>query len=76
MANILEQEWHNYFMQLNEMEKKSVVLMLKAFLQQRNQDTGRISLEQYNKEIDEALAEVEAGNYITQEEMEKRAAKW
>jgi predicted transcriptional regulator len=76
MANVLEQEWHNYFLQLNEMEKKSVVLMLKAFLQQRNQDTGRISLEQYNKEIDEALAEVEAGNYITQDEMEKRAAEW
>ena len=76
MANVSEQEWHNYFLQLNEMEKKSVVLMLKAFLQQRNQDTDRISLEQYNKEIDEALAEVEAGNYITQEEMEKRAAKW
>ena len=76
MANVSEQEWHDYFLQLNEMEKKSVVLMLKAFLQQRNQDTDRISLEQYNKEIDEALAEVEAGNYITQEEMEKRAAKW
>ena len=76
MANVSEQEWHDYFLQLNEMEKKSVVLMLKAFLQQRNQDTDRISLEQYNKEIDEALAEVEAGNYITQDEMEKRAAKW
>jgi predicted transcriptional regulator len=76
MANVLEQEWHNYFLQLNEMEKKSVVLMLKAFLQQRNQDTGRISLEQYNKEIDEALAVVEAGNYITQDEMEKRVAEW
>ena len=76
MANVSEQEWHNYFLQLNEMEKKSVVMMLKAFLQQRNQDTDRISLEQYNKEIDEALAEVEVGNYITQEEMEKRAAKW
>jgi hypothetical protein len=31
MANVLEQEWHNYFLQLNEMEKKSVVLMLKDF---------------------------------------------
>ena len=41
-----------------------------------NEDTGSISIEQYNKEIDEALAEVEAGNYITQEEMEKQAAKW
>jgi predicted transcriptional regulator len=50
--------------------------MLKTFLQRRNEDTDRISLEQYNKEIDEALAEAEAGNYITQKEMEKRAAKW
>ncbi|HRO45179.1 hypothetical protein [Agriterribacter sp.] len=76
MANALEQEWNNYFVQLNELERKSVLLMLKTFLQRHNEDTDRISMEQYNKEIDEALTEVEAGNYITQDEMEKRAAKW
>ena len=76
MANALEQEWHNYFVQLNEVERKSILLMLKTFLQRRNEDADRISIEQYNKEIDEALAEVEAGNYINQDEMEKRAAKW
>jgi hypothetical protein len=76
MANVLEQEWHSYFVQLNEVERKSVLLMLKTFLLRRNEDTDRISIEQYNKEIDEALAEAEAGNYITQDEMEKRAAKW
>ena len=76
MANALEQDWNNYFVQLNELERKSVLLMLKALLQRRNEDTDRISMEQYNKEIDEALTEVEAGNYITQDEMEKRAAKW
>lgn len=63
-------------MQLNEVEKKSVLLMLKTFLQRRNDDAGRTSMEQYNKEIDEALAEAEAGKYISQDEMEKRAAKW
>lgn len=76
MANVLEQEWHSYFKQLNEVERKSVLLMLKTFLQRRPKNDGRISLEQYNKEIDEALAEVAAGNYITQEEMEKQAARW
>ena len=30
-----------------------------------------VSLEQYNKEIDEGLAEAEAGDFITQAEMEK-----
>lgn len=40
MANVLEQEWHNYFTKLNEMERKSVVLMLKTFLQQRDENTN------------------------------------
>lgn len=76
MANVLEQEWQSYFVQLNDVERKSVLLLLKTFLQRRHEDEGRISIDQYNKEIDEALAEVAAGNYITQEEMEKKAAKW
>ena len=76
MANLLEQEWHSYFEQLNEQERKSVLLMLKTFLLGRHKNEGRISLEQYNVEVDEALAEAVAGNYITQEEMEKRATKW
>ena len=77
MANALDKELGCYLKQLNEAEKKSVLLMLKTFLQGRNQESaGRISIEQYNKEIDEALAQVAEGDYITQEEMEKRAAKW
>jgi hypothetical protein len=76
MANVLEKEWQQYFKQLNETEKKSVLLMLKAFLSSRKEGTGRISIEQYNKEIDEAIEEAERDEYITQEEMEKQAAKW
>ncbi len=66
----------NLFLQLNEAEKKSVLLLLKTFLAGREKTEDHISLEQYNMEIDEAWAEAEAGNYITQEEMEKQAAKW
>ena len=76
MADVLDKEMFNYFTQLNEAEKKSVVQMLKTFLKGRQDNPGRISIEQYNKEIDEAIAEVASGNYITQEEMERRAAKW
>ena len=35
-----------------------------------------VSIEQYNKEIDEALAEAEEGDFITQAEMEKQVSKW
>lgn len=76
MANGIDKELGSYLKQLNEAEKKSVLLMLKTFLKGRSEDTVRISIEQYNREIDEALAEAEAGDFITQEEMEKKAAKW
>lgn len=74
--NVSEKEWQNYFVQLNEAEKRSVLLMLKVFLQRRDADAERTSIEQYNKEIDDALAEVQEGHYISQDEMEKIAAKW
>lgn len=45
MANALEEEWNNYFVQLNKLERKSVLLMLKTFLQRHNEDTDRISME-------------------------------
>lgn len=76
MNDVLEQEWNSYFIGLNEMEKKSVLLMLKTLLQHRNLDSARISIEDYNREIDEALEEADNGNYITQDQMEKRASEW
>jgi len=71
MINTLENEWQRYFVQLTEAEQKSVILMLKIFLQRRRQDVEEINIEAYNKEIDEALAEVEEGNYISQNEMKR-----
>jgi hypothetical protein len=76
MASVLDKELGSYLKQLNEAEKKSVLLMLKTFLQGRKGSAVRISIEQYNREIDEALAQVSEGDYITQNEMEKQAAKW
>ena len=35
-----------------------------------------INIEQYNKEIDEAIARVEAGDYYTQAEVEQMAKDW
>ena len=76
MESLLDQQLQRCFEQLNEPEKKSVLLMLKTFLNSRAGTVDNISIYQYNREIDEALAEAEAGNYITQDEMEKQAAKW
>jgi len=45
----------NYFSQLNEQEKKSVIQMLKVFLNTRSENTKRVSIEQYNIELDKAM---------------------
>lgn len=76
MASILEKELFGYILQLDEAEKKSVLQMLKTFLKSRNKKVSRISIEQYNKEIDDAIARVEAGEFYTQEEVEKMSKEW
>jgi predicted transcriptional regulator len=36
----------------------------------------RISIEQYNKEIDASIADIEAGNHHTQEEVKEMVKQW
>ncbi|MFT4203854.1 MAG: hypothetical protein QM610_08050 [Chitinophagaceae bacterium] len=74
MATITEREWQTYFFQLDEVQKKSVVLLLKSFLKDGEQP--QIDIVQYNREIEEALADIDAGNHLTQEELEKQASRW
>ena len=76
MAKALEQELFQYILQLDEAEKKSVLQMLKTFLKGREIKAPRVTIEQYNKEIDEAIARVEAGEYYTHEEAERMAKDW
>ena len=76
MANVLDKEMINYFTRLNEAEKKSVVQMLKTFLISRGETAGRISIEQYNQEIDEAMEEIKNGEVLSHEEVVKMAKGW
>lgn len=71
----LDDKMYDYFMQLNEAEKKSVVQMLKTFLQSRKA-SERITVEQYNKEIEEAEAEIERGESYSHEAVVKMSKQW
>ena len=76
MEKELEYEMYNYFTQLNDAEKKSVIQMLKVFLKSRKVVSERISIEQYNQELQEAEAEFQKGDYISHEEFVKMIKKW
>ena len=47
-----------------------------ALLEDDIKQFKNVSIDEYNKEIDEALAEANTSSYITQEQMEKQAARW
>jgi hypothetical protein len=75
-TQVIDQQMVEYFMQLNNAEKKSVVQLIKTFLETRNQSPQRISIEQYNLELHEAEAEIERGEFYTQEQVEEEMKKW
>jgi len=47
-----------------------------AILEADSKNDKRVSIEQYNIELDEAEARIEAGEYYTQDEVEEMAQKW
>lgn len=64
MPKVIDEEMHDYFMQLNDAEKKSVVLMLKTFMKSRQAAIENINIIEYNNELADAEAEFEKGNHI------------
>lgn len=71
-APSLDSEFNRYWSLLTPVQKESLLSVIKSFVIPRE----RISVEQYNKEIDEAIARVEAGEFYTQEEVEKMSKEW
>lgn len=71
-AHSLDSEFNRYWSLLTPVQKESLLSVIKSFVIPRE----RTSVENYNKEIDEAIARVEAGDYYTQEEVEKMSKDW
>ena len=74
-APTISQEMLNYFLQLNDAEKKSVLELVKTFLMSRKNEFTPQTVEEYNEELERADAEIEAGEFIPHEEVMKRYHK-
>ena len=62
--------------ELQQVEDISLLQAIKAVLYYGLKNEGHISIEQYNRELDEANVRVASGKFITQEDLEKEAAQW
>ena len=74
-AQSLEMEFDKYWSKLTIVEKESLLAVAKNYVQLKD-DTDRISIEQYNKEIDEAMARMDAGEFHTHEEVVEMSKTW
>ena len=74
-TTILKEEMLTYFSRLNREEQQSILAMVKTFINSRNTEFGPVTLDEYNRELEEADAEIEAGDFITHDEVKKKYLK-
>ena len=74
MPQVIDKQIYEYLPLLGNDEKKSILTVIKSFLHLKQE--SQINIEQYNKEIDEALLQIKNGEFITQEDFEEEAKTW
>lgn len=71
-ATPLDKELMQYWPILTVVQQESLLRTIKAMV---HPELG-VSIEQYNREIDEAIARVEAGQFTTHEDVVKMSKNW
>ncbi len=62
--------------EIEQLEDVSLLRVLRSMLHYGLKNEGRVTLEQYNKEIEEADAEIEKGELLTHEMALKEIRSW
>ena len=70
-TSTLRTQMLEYFARLSDAEQRSVLQRLKTFTEGRD-NFQPMSIEEYNRELEEADAEIETGHYIIHEELKKK----
>lgn len=73
--HLLDNEFNRYWLMLTAVEKESLLNVAKTYVQLKQNATDT-DIEQYNKEIDEAVARVKAGEFYTHEEVLNMSKEW
>ena len=76
MASMLDKELLQYFMRLDESQKRSLLEMMKSFLNTGSEPLRSVSIEQYNRELDAAMERISKGDFTSLQELEKEMQSW
>jgi hypothetical protein len=72
----LDTEINKYLPLLGNEEKMTLLSVIKSFLNLKKENEVNINIEQYNKDINEAMARIDNGHFTTQEDVEKETESW
>ena len=76
-SSAIDKELIRYFTLLDHKQKETLLAMIKSFLKSGSSvTTERTTIEQYNKELDEAMERINRGEFTTFEELEKEIKGW
>lgn len=75
MAQVIDKQIIASLSLLGNEEKKTILSVIKSYLSLKDTQQ-RMSIEQYNEEIKAAEKRIDAGRFLTQEDVEKEAALW
>ncbi|MDB4289835.1 hypothetical protein OAD49_03100 [Flavobacteriaceae bacterium] len=63
--------------ELDNVKDPTLIALFKNMLKYRKKvPSERISIEQYNKEINESIAQIERGEFYTHQEVKERIKQW
>ncbi|HKK81445.1 MAG TPA: hypothetical protein VJ909_04310 [Prolixibacteraceae bacterium] len=68
----LNKEFNFYYNMLSEGQNKSLLSVMKSFINK----SERISVEQYNKELDEAEKRIASGQFISHKSIKEESKEW
>jgi predicted transcriptional regulator len=74
-ATAIKKQFDGYLPLLSVKQQALLLEMAKSLLQ-IDRETKRITKKQYNKEINEAVARIEKGKFVTHQNALKELAKW
>jgi len=74
----LDNEIYNYLPLLGNDEKQTIISVIKSFLKLKEEPKApqRLTIEQYNKELEAAEARMDAGEFTLIEDAIQQAESW
>lgn len=72
----VEKELQDRIAKLDVLQKKSLLELIKSFVRKDNEEMKPQTIEEYNKELEEAESEYQKGEFISHAEMLNEIKKW